>query len=54
MEPKPERRVTPDRRANPRGGRRSTGNDNQERELRAKHIAEYLSQQKPNKPAGES
>jgi len=49
MDPKPtptHRRVTPDRRANARGGRRTT--DSQEsRERRAKQIAEYLSRQQP-------
>jgi len=47
--PTPHRRVTPDRRATARGGRRST--DSQEaRERRAKQIAQYLSQQTPTSP----
>jgi hypothetical protein len=49
LNPKPERRVTPDRRANPRGGRRST--DSQaERDLRAERIAEYQRKQQVKPP----
>ena len=36
QKPKSERRVTPERRANPRSGRR--WNDNDERQLRDKHV----------------
>jgi hypothetical protein len=50
MKPKRERRVTPERRANPRSGRRSSDNQD-ERDRRAKQIVEYQRTQKGKKPA---
>jgi hypothetical protein len=43
----PERGLLADRRKNPRGGRRATDDNNEERELRVQQIVEYLRQQNP-------
>ena len=51
QKPKSERRVTPKRRANSRGGRRSIDDDHKNATLRAKQVVEFLSTQKPKKPA---
>jgi hypothetical protein len=41
----PERGPVADRRKNPRGGRRATDDNNEERELRVQQIVEYLRRQ---------
>ena len=52
MQPKPkrERRVTVERRTNPRSGRRS-GDSQEARDLRGKRIVDYQSTQKVKKRA---
>jgi hypothetical protein len=47
--PKPERRVSTDRRAKPRSGRRA-GDNRDDRDLRTARMHEFLSREKGKKP----